>query len=78
MILLNCGASKWKKSVLFKPATSAWIYIGANTADPTLPEIPRLPMIGNSPIERVWLEYFREIHDIIYEHINDEQRHKLK
>lgn len=78
MIMLNCGATKWRKSFIFQPTTCAWIYIGHDTYEKRFPSIPRFPLVPDVGIPKVWLEYFRQMHDILSDHISDLQRHRAK
>ena len=53
------------------------IFSGSGTIAPSYPKMPRLPMFPNQTIERTWLEYFRTIHKILEDHLDDYDMHRI-
>jgi hypothetical protein len=77
-MILRYGATKWRHNNLYPTTFKGWVYCGSATTLPTVPQLPRLPMIPDASMERTWLQYFREMHRIIEEHMEDYQLHKVK
>lgn len=71
-------ATKWRKDQTYRAIPGMWVYSGHTTTTASIPNIPRLPMFPDMAIERTWIEYFRKMHKLLEDHMEDYQVHKVK
>jgi len=78
-MIIRYGSSKWRKVPAYLATTFVFQVAGHTTTDEkSLSQIPRLPMFPNQNMERTWMEYFRTVHQIIENHLEDIRMHKVK
>jgi len=73
------GSSKFKGGFSYMTTGYSMASGGSATItdDENYPKVPRLPMFPNQTIERTWLEYFRTVHRILQDHLEDYAMHRI-